>query len=68
MVHGFSDGLIADVKLAEDGSFTVLYRGPGTLEGTTIKYVPFRDDDNAIRWNCAGGTMPAKFRPPACRQ
>lgn len=64
--------LVADVTATVDGgnnSFSIIYpvgnlggsSVPGTLvwKGTAT--------GAAMEWDCTGGTLPARYRPPACR-
>jgi Zn-dependent protease with chaperone function len=66
-VAHLAEGPDFGITLGEGGAFTVIYHGPSVLEGATIEFVPFRAEDQSIRWRCTGGTLQLKFRPPRCR-
>jgi Zn-dependent protease with chaperone function len=67
LIENFSEGAIARVVLGEDGQFVLVYGGAAAIEGATIEFVPYLDDDKAIRWDCMGGTLPARYRPGECK-
>ena len=48
------------------GGVIVVTSDVATLEGETIEFAP-SFEDNRVSWDCRGGTLDARFRPPSCR-
>lgn len=63
----YAEGAVEGIELGPDGQFVITYRGAGVIEGSTIEFVPYMDSDNAIQWDCMGGSMPPRLRPSQCR-
>lgn len=59
----FATAQVADLWLTEENQMVVQLNGPKQY---TIIYTP-RVEDGQLLWDCSGGTLPAKMRPPQCR-
>ena len=63
-----SDGRYAHVTLAPEGVIVItLSRQMGSLADKTIFVRPVVMGDE-LAWNCTGGTLERKYRPPSCRE
>lgn len=47
-------------------AFEFTLRGNAAVEGRTWLHEAHRDGD-LLRWDCSGGDLPDRYRPPACR-
>ncbi|MDX1571984.1 MAG: pilin [Xanthomonadales bacterium] len=48
------------------GGVIVITSNVASLEGDTIEFQP-TFQDNRVSWDCTGGTLDSRFRPPSCR-
>ncbi|GAB3346752.1 pilin [Lysobacter tyrosinilyticus] len=46
-------------------AFEISLRGPGALDGKTLLFEAA--DADASEWDCSGGDLPNRLRPPQCR-
>lgn len=60
-------GPISAVSISEDGISLVLRSRHLQLHGQSILLEANRSKDGSISWNCSGGSLPQKYRPPQCR-
>ena len=62
---------VVSVAVAADGIITITYTakaGGGTIVMTPAPVlVPGTPPGDRIKWDCAGGTLAAKYRPAECR-
>ena len=55
------------VRVEEGGVIVMTFTGQSVaLENQTIVFTPVIQNDT-LYWDCSGGTLKAKFRPPECR-
>ena len=52
--------------LNAEGSIVLEY-AKVPVKGQTLEFRPYLDKDRMIRWDCTGGTLSVKFRPPQCQ-
>jgi hypothetical protein len=55
------------IQLAEGGIELSLASASPELSGQTIMLAAYAAEDDTIAWDCTGGSLPAKYRPPHCR-
>jgi Tfp pilus assembly major pilin PilA/Zn-dependent protease with chaperone function len=55
------------VSLTDEGIEFTFHGGLSVIENQTIVYGAYKKDNGEIGWSCAGGTLPAKYRPVKCR-
>lgn len=60
-------GPISAIAVVEGGIALTLRSTHPQLNGQTILLEAYRKDDDSIAWDCTGGTVPQKYRPPECR-
>jgi Zn-dependent protease with chaperone function len=65
--EGTVDGPVSSISIEEDGIALTLRGESPMVEGQTIVVSAYRNEDGSIGWECAGGTLPAKYRPVQCR-
>ena len=65
--EAFEDGPIESVQVTDQGFELVLRSSNPQLGGTTVLVSAYLKDDESIGWECSGGTLPDKYRPPPCR-
>lgn len=54
--------------LPDSGEIVITFRGDPRITGQTLSFVPtIAPNVGVVAWNCAGGSLRAKFRPSACR-
>ncbi len=66
--------LMADVTATTDAatnSFSITYPignlGGNSVPGTLVWKGTAAPGSASLEWDCTGGTLPARYRPPACR-
>lgn len=61
--------LVSALSLGDEGSLTVTFSGykKSIIKDETIVFIPSRIASQ-LKWDCSGGTLPSKYRPPGCRQ
>ncbi len=57
---------IAALTVAPGGVMTIELKGDPSLDGKTMVWTP-EIVDKAVYWNCEGGSLDGKYRPPRCR-
>ncbi|MFN3965988.1 pilin [Silanimonas lenta] len=61
---------VSSVTVGAGAEITILFNdtlgGSPSANGTTVVFTPTLND-NGFVWSCTGGTLPAKYRPAACR-
>ena len=60
-----SDG--QEAMLTESGAVELVFTGDAALTDMTLMMTPQLVDGEIRDWQCGGGTLPAKWRPQACR-
>ena len=60
---------IQSLQVIQNGVIEVTYSSEkqGALDGETILWVPVIENEK-ITWNCNEGTLPKRYRQPACRE
>ena len=62
-----SSAVVQSLTLGEDSHMTVTFRETVIRgEDRTLEWAP-ATDHGSISWRCTGGSMPARYRPPECR-
>jgi Zn-dependent protease with chaperone function/Tfp pilus assembly protein PilE len=56
------------VAIVEEGLELTLHSEMMQMDGKTILYVAYRQQDQTIGWDCSGGTLEKKYRPAKCRR
>ena len=55
------------VAIGSHAAITVAFKGINPyVDGSTVILKPRKSKDG-LRWDCRGGTLPAQYRPAACR-
>jgi Tfp pilus assembly major pilin PilA len=62
------DSNFGSIALTEEGIELTLRSDAPALDGETLVYGAYRAEGGQIDWSCAGGTLPAKYRPVKCRE
>jgi Tfp pilus assembly major pilin PilA len=59
---------VSSLTIAENGVLTATLRGKqgNALDGQTLVWVPSLQG-GSVRWDCSGGTLPARFRTKTCQ-
>lgn len=70
--HGSESQYVSDVTVGPGGSITVMFSSlDERVSGRTLVFIPSEGQDSdgkdSVVWDCKGGTLPAKYRPIACR-
>jgi Zn-dependent protease with chaperone function/Tfp pilus assembly protein PilE len=60
-------GPVSYIEVTDDGFELTLRSDNPKLDGKTIVVSAYQTPDNAIAWQCTGGTLDAKYRPARCR-
>lgn len=60
-------GPVSGIRVVEEGFELTLRSGNMLLDGRTIILAAMEYDDGTIGWDCTGGTVEPKHRPPQCR-
>lgn len=60
-------GPVASIHVGEDGFVLTLRGDSAAMDGQTIVFGAYQNEDGSIGWTCDGGTLEAKYRPTACR-
>ena len=58
---------VLSINIANDGTGDVIVTFTAAAGGGTIILVPTLNPNLDVIWDCTGGTLPAKYRPPSCR-
>jgi type IV pilus assembly protein PilA len=58
---------VVSVVVANDGTGDVTVTFTAAAGGGTIILVPTLNPNLDVTWDCTGGTLAAKYRPPSCR-
>jgi Zn-dependent protease with chaperone function/Tfp pilus assembly protein PilE len=64
----YDTGPVAAIEVTEDGFELYLTSTSPHLDGATVVLSAIAYPDGGIGWDCSGGTLAAKYRPPHCRQ
>ncbi|MAR91740.1 MAG: hypothetical protein CML06_12780 [Pseudomonadales bacterium] len=56
----------ASWRLDDRGVITLNFTGAESLQGQRLTLEPYLEGE-ALIWDCTGGTLAAKYRPPECR-
>ena len=64
----YDSGPVAAIQVIEEGFELSLTSPSAQLDGATIVVSALAFPDGSIGWDCSGGTLAAKYRPPQCRQ
>jgi len=61
--------IIESISLKEQGIIKLQFSKIGVplIAKETMLFVP-TNTDGQLTWDCSGGTLPTKYRPPACRK
>lgn len=57
---------VASVEIANDGSGVVIVTMSADAGGGTIEFAPSYTPGKPLSWDCSGGTLDDKYRPPEC--
>jgi len=60
-------GPVSAIAITDEGFELTLRSSNQALDGETIVVGAYQQDDGVIAWQCTGGTLAAKLRPPRCR-
>lgn len=64
----FSNGQIAELRIGRKALISILFQpNLPDIGGTTLTFIPQRNENGEISWRCDGGTLPDDYRPDACR-
>lgn len=63
-----ADGPAGSIAFVEEGIELTLRDQMKILDGKTIIYGAYQQDDQTIAWSCSGGTLELKYRPVRCRE
>ena len=71
LAASISGNSVASIGVAGSGVITITYNAAGlggtpTANGGLVTMVP-SFLAGGVKWNCKGGSMPAKYRPAQCR-
>jgi len=68
MQPDLSPSTIDSITLSNNGSIKLIFseKGNSIIGEETMIWTPIKSG-NELQWDCSGGTLPSKFRPPACR-
>ncbi|MCG8313940.1 MAG: pilin [Pseudomonadales bacterium] len=60
---------ISSIRINDNGKMLVTFSSPENtpIDGQTIQWVPTLSN-KVITWDCSGGSMPKKYRPPECHE
>ncbi|MCG6871193.1 MAG: pilin [Gammaproteobacteria bacterium] len=59
---------VSDIAIqAAGGSVQISYNIPALGANNTVLLDPTANAAGAVTWDCSGGTVEQKYRPPACR-
>jgi Tfp pilus assembly protein PilE/Zn-dependent protease with chaperone function len=67
LAETYESGPVVSIQLAEGGIELSLASASPELSGQTIMLAAYAAEDDTIAWDCTGGSLPAKYRPPHCR-
>jgi len=66
--EAFSDANVAELRIGSKALVSIQFQPDLPLiGGSTLTFVPQRDERGAISWRCDGGTLPDEYLPDACR-
>lgn len=60
-------GPVSGIQVLEEGIELTLRSEYAALDGATVILSAYRNEDGSIGWDCTGGTVAHKHRPPMCR-
>jgi type IV pilus assembly protein PilA len=60
-------GPVSAIGIVDGGIELTLRSDNAALDGRTIVLSAFEYDDGTIGWDCTGGSVEARHRPPHCR-
>jgi Tfp pilus assembly major pilin PilA len=66
--EAMGDSPAGTIAFVEEGIQLTLRGQMKVLDGKTIIYGAYRQEDQTIAWACSGGTLELKYRPLRCRQ
>ncbi len=61
-----SNEVVKSVTITDKG-FVLYTTGQAKLEGKTIIYQPYMDDNEQLKWRCNGGSLSKNYLPSSCR-
>ncbi|MGH8244729.1 MAG: M48 family metalloprotease, partial [Steroidobacteraceae bacterium] len=67
LAETYESGPVNSIQLVEDGFELSIASPNGELDGQTIVLSAYATEDGEISWDCTGGSLAAKYRPPNCR-
>jgi len=65
--ESYETGPVSLLALTEEGIEFTLRSNSMQLDGQTIVFGAYKEEDGSIGWSCHGGTVARKYRPTACR-
>lgn len=67
---GLPEEAAADARqtfvVGDEGVIVMTLTGPLQLRDQTVEFTPIIEN-NTLRWDCRGGTLKSRYRPPECR-
>ena len=57
---------ISSIRMNDSGAIVVEF-AKAPIKGLTLVFTPSLDKDKYIQWDCHGGTLTPRYRPPECR-
>jgi len=67
LAETYDSGPVVSIQIVEGGLELSLASSNPELDGKTIVLAAYADEGGEIAWDCTGGSLPAKYRPPHCR-
>jgi type IV pilus assembly protein PilA len=58
---------VSSVVISDDGSATITVTTTTIAGNGTITFIPTLTSGLHLNWDCTGGTLADKYRPPECR-
>jgi type IV pilus assembly protein PilA len=62
-----SIGIAFSTLNSSDFKLVVTYRIPALGSNNTLTFTPAVSENRTIQWDCRGGTLLNKYRPPVCK-